>query len=217
MFCGGKAACQLGPRLRREGRIRHQPQQSYQQPVAMHVRVPIEAAIECRRQFTGRSRIGIAVQGQADVVGILIMQALERQSREARRRRPDPARPRDYRKPPQCSSPTTQDPESISAQRSRLGACSGYLSAAARGAWPARCKGSSGQIVFGVASLQVLFHLVVAAVPKAHQIPGDLHGTAGRGQQLEQQGSLPPATVGVWLKPNSSCRRTDSVGISPSR
>ena len=66
----------------RERRLRKQPQQPHQQPMPVHVGVPIEAAIERRRERMRRLRIGGAVHHIRDMVGILLMQALERQRRE---------------------------------------------------------------------------------------------------------------------------------------
>ena len=48
----------------------------------MHGRVPVVASIECRREFAGRSYIRIAVEGMADVVRILFVDAGKSEVRE---------------------------------------------------------------------------------------------------------------------------------------
>src|ERR1700730_7482116 len=55
--------------------------------MAVHVRVPVVAAVEGRVERMRRTRIGIAVQGMTDMIGILRVQALERETSEAHRRR----------------------------------------------------------------------------------------------------------------------------------
>src|ERR1700744_588337 len=47
--------------------------------------------------------------------------------------------------------------------------------------------GVVGPIVFWVPALEVLLYLVIALVPEADQVLGDLHGTACRRKQFEQQ------------------------------
>jgi len=84
---GGEAARELGTRLKREGRGGYHAQQAHQQPMAVNIGMPIEAAIERGRQLARRQCIRIAVQGAADMVGIFIVQALERERGEAGRRR----------------------------------------------------------------------------------------------------------------------------------
>src|SRR5439155_180224 len=52
--------------------------------MAVHGRVPVVAAVEGRRQLARRTRVGGGAERVRDVVGILLVQAPERQRREAR-------------------------------------------------------------------------------------------------------------------------------------
>src|SRR5258708_5057325 len=50
---------------------------------------------------------------------------------------------------------------------------------------PARGLGGVGilrPVVFWISTLQVFLHLMISAVPEAHEIPGDLHRSSGRRQ-----------------------------------
>src|SRR5271165_7454244 len=54
-------------------RIRIQVQEAYEQPMSVHGRMPIVAAIERRREQVRRTRIGIAVKGVREVVRVLLV------------------------------------------------------------------------------------------------------------------------------------------------
>src|ERR1019366_3938305 len=85
---GGREAARHGAaRFGRERRLRKQARQADQQPVAVDRRMPVVAAVERRGQFARRLHIGIGVQGMRDLVGVRFVDAIERQSGEARRLR----------------------------------------------------------------------------------------------------------------------------------
>ncbi len=97
-----------GARRSGEVRIGEQPYQPYQQPMCVHVRVPVVATVKGGRELARRAHIGVARERVQDMVRVFLMQALERQCGEAagsrrierRRRRPrgrarNAVRPRD--------------------------------------------------------------------------------------------------------------------------
>ncbi len=145
MFSGVKLRASSLRALRGKRRIRHQAQQSYQQPVPMDIRVPVEASVKCGRQFARRTRVRIAVHRQTDVIGIFIVQAFERQTRESRRRGRIHRRPR--RSCLRVAAKLIEDKLKRAANNA-IGRMRGFLrvaadadlSAAARGAWLGRCK-----------------------------------------------------------------------------
>ncbi len=79
-----ETAPQLGAGLLRKRGVGEQPQQAYQQPVTMYIRMPVVASIERRRKNVRRQCIRIRLQGEADVIGVFIMQALECEIGKAR-------------------------------------------------------------------------------------------------------------------------------------
>ena len=79
---GGDALSQRLPRLRRERRVGERASQARQQPVAVHRRVPVVAAVERRRQLARRRDVGIAVEVVRDLVRILLVHAGEGEVRE---------------------------------------------------------------------------------------------------------------------------------------
>ena len=87
-FAGDVQRCQAlrdrCPRLGTKGRVRKHMQQAHQEPVPVDVRMPVVATVERGIEFMRRTRIRIAVQGVGDVARVLRMQALERESGEAR-------------------------------------------------------------------------------------------------------------------------------------
>jgi len=84
---GGKTACQLGPCLGGERRIGASIAAAAPAANGRAHRSAIETRHRKPGQLTRRARIGVAVHAQTDVVGILIVQAFERQARETRGRR----------------------------------------------------------------------------------------------------------------------------------
>ena len=67
-------------RLGERGKL---PQEPHQHPVAVHRRVPVEAAIERRVQGSGRLHLGGVVHHVIELVGIFLLYAIEREPREA--------------------------------------------------------------------------------------------------------------------------------------
>src|SRR5690348_7126210 len=51
--------------------------------MSMHGGVPVVTTIKGRREFAGRRHIGVAVQGMADLVGILLVNAGQGKLRES--------------------------------------------------------------------------------------------------------------------------------------
>ena len=50
---------------------RSRPQQVHKQPMAMHSRVPVEAAIERRMQFSRRPELGVVIDNMIELVWVL--------------------------------------------------------------------------------------------------------------------------------------------------
>jgi hypothetical protein len=71
-------------RLRRprERRFRVRPGKSSQQPMSVHRRVPVVAAVEGGRELARRLRVGIGSHLMRDLVRILAMHAFERETNE---------------------------------------------------------------------------------------------------------------------------------------
>ena len=67
----------------RERRLGQQAREAREQPVAVHRRVPVVAAVEGRRQLARRARVGVAAQHVRDLVRVLLVHAGEREAREA--------------------------------------------------------------------------------------------------------------------------------------
>ena len=62
-------------------RIRESPDQPHQQPVPMHRRMPVVAAIKRRREFSRRSHVRITVQPVGNLVRIFLVHAGESEIR----------------------------------------------------------------------------------------------------------------------------------------
>ncbi len=75
------------PRVRRERRLRKQARQPHQQPVPVDRGVPVVAAVERRSQFARRLHVGIGIQRVRDLVGVLLVDAVERHAGKSRRLR----------------------------------------------------------------------------------------------------------------------------------
>ncbi len=82
-FFRREARAQRRPRRRCEPRLRIQACQSRQQPVAVHGRMPVEAAEEHRRQLARRPHVRVAAEHVRDLVRVLEVRAVERELREA--------------------------------------------------------------------------------------------------------------------------------------
>ena len=74
-----QALIQGGPRLGGERRVGEAPRQTREQPVPVHGRVPVVAAVEGRGEDARRLHVGVAVERVGDLVRILLVNAGERQ------------------------------------------------------------------------------------------------------------------------------------------
>ncbi len=81
VFCCQALPQSLASRLHERG-VGKCPDQANQEPVSVNRRVPIVATVECWREFPRRSDIGIAGQGVADVIWVLLVDAGESQIRK---------------------------------------------------------------------------------------------------------------------------------------
>jgi len=76
MFSTGQALTQGFACRWNECSFGKSPDQPNQQPMSVHRRAPVVAAVECGHQFSGRLRIRIAVQRMADVIQVAISERL---------------------------------------------------------------------------------------------------------------------------------------------
>ena len=82
---GGRETLRQGAAsLGRERRLRKHADQPDQQPVRVNARVPVIAPVKRRRQFAGRLHIGVGVQRMRDLVGVFLVDAVERELCETR-------------------------------------------------------------------------------------------------------------------------------------
>ena len=78
-----QALLQRCARLERERRVRKGAGQAHEKPMSVDRGVPVVTAVERRREFAGRADIGITVHRMRDLIGILLVHAVEREVREA--------------------------------------------------------------------------------------------------------------------------------------
>ena len=83
----GETFAERGPGRLRERRIRKCADEPGEQPVPVHGRMPIVAAIECRSKFARRPDVGVAVHDMADLVRVFLLDAGEGEACESFRRR----------------------------------------------------------------------------------------------------------------------------------
>ena len=82
---GGEVRAEHAANLMRFGQVRVESQQAREQPVAVHARVPVEAAVEGRVERARRLNVARVVQNMLDLVRVLLTDAPQRQPREVRR------------------------------------------------------------------------------------------------------------------------------------
>jgi hypothetical protein len=78
-----EAPGERGTGVRRERSAREEPRDPGEQPVAVDRGVPVVAAEERRRQLARRPHVGVAAHHVGDLVGVLLVDAGEREPREA--------------------------------------------------------------------------------------------------------------------------------------
>src|ERR1700735_3771748 len=82
VFCG-ETLPQCFASSRNKRGVRKRPDQANEKPMPVHRRMPVVATKEGRRQFPWWGRVCIAIQGVANVIGILFVDARECKSGEA--------------------------------------------------------------------------------------------------------------------------------------
>ena len=77
----GDALVECRSRAGGKRRVSVEARDARQEPVAVHGRMPVVAPVERGRQLARRPHVGVAVQHVGDLVGVLLVNAGERQLR----------------------------------------------------------------------------------------------------------------------------------------